>query len=198
MICDLRGATVEATAAYPKTADARRVVRHFVMVADQTVIVLDDILPAGNAKGEIPAQWQAHYPAMAEGGRAVITGDAASLHIRPHGPDVSFAIEGPRDFGRSWVYRRWQQNNWVQWHSIRGIYVADPARPLVTVLSVTDRDAPLPPAEVAHAPGRITVTVGDPRLLFTATEAGWRLERYTATGRRPDSVASWLGWQTGR
>jgi hypothetical protein len=157
----LRGATVDATAAYAKTAGARRVVRHFVMVRDETVVVLDDIVPAANTPGEVTAQWQAHYPVVADGGRAVIRGERSDLHLRTFGPQMALAVEGPRDFARSWVYRAFQEAGWVQWHSLRGRYTATADRPLLTVLQVADRGHEPAPPSVEHGGSRITVRFAD-------------------------------------
>jgi hypothetical protein len=175
---DIRGASINATAPYAKTAKARRVVRHFVMIGDETVIVLDDIVPAEGAEGRITVQWQAHFPASVADGLAVITGDAAALHIQPHGSDVSLEVEGPRDFGRSWVYRHWQKQNWVQWHSVRGTYTADPAAPLVTVLQVTEPGAKAPASRVARNGNVIRVEAASGRHVeFEFGESGWELRR---------------------
>lgn len=155
-----RAISVDATAAYAKTARAQRVARHFVMLGDQAVVILDDIQPARGAPGLITAQFQAHYPATLLGDRPVIQGERARLVIETHGPAIEWSIEGPRDFGRSWVYRRWQQEGWVAWHSIRGRYRALPEAPLVSVLQVTDAAGELPaPAIVRRERDRVTVAL---------------------------------------
>lgn len=176
---DLRGATVDVTAPYAQSAKAQRVVRHFVMIADHTVVVLDDIVPAAGSPGRATAQWQAHFPASVDRGVATIRGPHASLHIQPYGPKLDWSVEGPRPFNRSWVYRQFEERGWVQWHSIRANYDADPANPLITVLTVTDPDpkATPPQAAVDRAGDRITVTVAGRPLVFVGGEEGWQLQR---------------------
>ena len=161
---DLRGISVEATEAYAKTTGARRVARHFVMVGDEAVVMLDDILPAQEADGMITVQWQAQYATETDGASAIIFGDDSALRIEPHGPSLTLEVEGPRKFARAWVYRRMEEQGLVSWHSTRGTYRAEEAKPLVTVLQRMDKNAEAPARSRArYEQNRIAVTLASGR-----------------------------------
>jgi hypothetical protein len=122
----LRTMTVDATHAY-QDAGATRVRRVFVLCGDRMAAVLDDIA----CDGPVTAQYQCGFPTelIGDGAGATIRGEAGALTVRPHRPGLTLAVEGPVDFGRSWVFAK----TGVQWYRVHGEYTADPERPLVTV-----------------------------------------------------------------
>lgn len=172
---DVRGISIDASAPYAKTTKAQRVKRHFVMVGDDTVVVLDDIVPGKRTPGNITVQWQAHYQTTTDGRTATIIGDDSALRIEPHGPALELEVEGPRDFGRSWVYRTWQERDWVSWHSTRGKYQADEARPLVTVLQLMPKGSDATAANrIDYGADRIRVLLSNGRRVeFSRGRSGW-------------------------
>jgi len=152
-----RAMVLDATDAY-RSAAARRVRRHVVMHADNTVVVLDDILPAAATPGRIRSQFQTLAPELAPEGRtALVTGTKARLRIQFFGPTMDLS---------SRVQRR---------HALSAEYAADADDPLVTVLSVSEgKDSTPPQAAAARDGGRITVTLaGGAKVAFRKTPRGW-------------------------
>ena len=62
----------------------------------------------------------------------------------------------------------------VAWHSVRGMYAADPARPLVSVMTPSRDGKPGPAPKVNFAAGRIDVTAGNHAIAFTREGGLWR------------------------
>jgi hypothetical protein len=179
---NLRGVSIDATEPYAKNTGARRVVRHFVMVGGEALVVLDDILPASGVKGEITAQWQSQYSSKINQDRdkrlALITGDNSDLQIETYGPEIILEVEGPRKFGRSWVYRDFEEGGLASWHTIRGKYLANEFRPLVTVFQVMDKVGKIPPKSKAdYQNDQIIVTLGNGQTVkFRLSQLGWSVE----------------------
>lgn len=171
----LRWTTVDATAAYE---GVERVHRHFVMVADEAVIVLDDV-----AGKKVTTHLQtAHAPQVQDDKRsAVVEADATALWIGAFGPAVAWGVEGPRDFGRSWVFDDLAEAGRVRWHTMSADYAVDPDKPLVTVCVPIAREADGPPkVAVHHADRRITITLPSTRRIsFTKTDKGWTYHNRT-------------------
>lgn len=154
-----RGMTVDATAAF-KGVD--RVRRHVVMVDDKAVVILDDIL----ASGKVTTHFQCGFPATLGADRKSVTiaGTRGVLALRVYGPAGDLAVQGPRDFGKSWIFRR----RGVAWYTVSGEYKA--GEPLMTVLAME------PVAiSVARATDAWTVSVeGRPAVRFVREGGGWK------------------------
>ena len=175
-----RGVSVDATEPYAKKTGARRVIRHFVMVGDEALVVLDDILPDIGAKGEITAQWQSQYSSKINQDKrlALITGDNSNLQIETYGPEIILEVEGPRKFGRSWVYRDFEEGGLASWHTIRGKYLANEVRPLVTVFQVIDKLGKIPLINKVDYPNdQVIVTMGNGQTVkFKRSQLGWSVD----------------------
>jgi hypothetical protein len=185
-----RAMSVDSTRAYG--SHARRVRRTLVMAGDRAVVVLDDVVPARQG-ATITAQYQAAHEAQAEGAAAVVAAKRCRLCLRTFGPELKLDVRR-RDFGKSWRYATLAREGKVAWHSIAGQYAADPARPLVTVLTVGDpRGQPAKPT-CEHGDGTIEVKLS-PRVSveFRRADEGWtfvrpsddEVARPATAGRRP-------------
>jgi hypothetical protein len=156
------GMTVDSTAAY---RDATRVRRHFVLVGDETLILLDDIAAAG----KITTHFQTGLPTVigADKKAATITGKRGALTLRVFGPVGELSVQGPRDLDQSWIFKRMG----VPWFTIAGEYPA--GEPLVTVLTKS-RAA----VTVQHTPGACAVLLdGHVVARFTRESDGWQVSR---------------------
>jgi hypothetical protein len=156
-----RGMTLDATAAY---TGVKRLRRHFVLVGDQALIVLDDIV----ATGKVTAQYQCGFKTLAEKNRATITGPKGELTLLTHGPALDLRVEGPRDFGRSWVFRKLAAAGAVSWHTLSGEYDIAPDNPLVTIIL---REPAQP--QLQRTGNTLTVTVGGTTVAFRHGDNGW-------------------------
>ncbi len=176
---DVRAMNLDVTAPYRKTAQATRVMRHFVMVGDEAVVVLDDLIPA-KADATITAQLQAAYATELTGdSTAVVNGALGRLAIQTFGPTLKLEVTS-RDFGRSWIFKKWAEAGWVSWHSLQGTYRADPQRPMITVLMPMPLDAKTPTATVNYAPDHIVVALPNGRqVTFNGGPDGWTVAKNT-------------------
>jgi len=145
------------------------------MAGDEALVLLDNIVLPG--EGRVTAQYQAAYASEVDGSRAVVAGDSSRLVIEAHGPTISLDVE-EKDFGRSWVYKRWADNGWLSWHKISGTYTPEARRPLVTVMMPAATDGNLPQARVTYGAAAIDVTLPSGReIRFVNREGEWRTEK---------------------
>jgi hypothetical protein len=145
----LRTMTVDASLAY----GVQRLRRVFVLYGDQFAAVLDDI----DCEGPVTAQYQCGFPTELSDDHTAAT-IAGKMIVQPNLPGLKLEVEGPIDFGNSWIFKK----TGVQWYRIRGDYNADPGRPLVTVFSPR-------PVSVKHVGSEIVIE--DVR--FEKTDKGW-------------------------
>ena len=164
--------SVDATADYK---GAKRVKRLFAMVADQAVVLLDDV-----AGEKVTMMMQVGFTPkiQADKASATMTGKQGALWIGTFGPQTALTVEGPRDFGKSWIYRNLAEAGEVQWHTLKGEYPAAASRPAVTVLVPVGSTQPAPAVSVQHAADNITVQLpGNRRVRFARGADGWEVAR---------------------
>lgn len=155
-----RGMTLDATAAYKS---ATRVRRHFDLVADQAVVVVDDIV----ARGTVRTLFQSGVATAVDKTTAILTGQRGALRLQVFGPVEELKREGPRDFGRSWIFRRWAENGQITWYTLSGEYAA--GEPLVTVIGNV-------PATVRRTADQLVVQVAGQTLGYRKKQEGWQRE----------------------
>lgn len=168
----LRSVTVDSTAAYrtgpnAKTPLAERVRRVFVQVADEALVVLEDIRPT-DPEAPVTFQFQAGVPATAQpDGSVVFAGKAGPVVLRSHGTDVEFAVE-PRSFKKDWVYATLE----IPWNTVSGTCRIDGDRPLVSVLTASP-DASQNPVQVRYDRRGVDVSVGTHTVRFRRVDGVW-------------------------
>jgi len=149
--------TVDSTEAYGQ--HARRVRRHLVMHGADTLIVLDDLLPAEGAPGKITTQFQTDSQ-VAVTGRSAVIGKSPALRLKAFGPDGALTERKKP-------------------HALVGEYTAAEDDPLVAVIQVADSAesaARLPDATCRRDGDAITVTLpGGQSIRFTREKTGWQL-----------------------
>ena len=169
----IRSMSVDATAAYVSTSGerpVRRVRRVLVLLGDTALVALDDVEPTDPGT-TITAQYQTGFATVAKGGSLTVTAPGESLVLTTFGPELSLEAT-PRVFKNdTWAFAK-RPN--VAWHSVRGVYSADPARPLVSVMVPTRDGKPGPAPAVAFAAGRVEVAVGNQSITFTREGALWK------------------------
>jgi len=165
----VRHIAVELNNAYGDKV-VERATRSFTLVGDDALIVLDDIVPAGD--GAITTQFQCGYPVTVQSANAaIITGQARRMGVQCFGPTVTLdAVQ--RDWGKNWnIYRVMG----IKWFSLSGAYSADAAKPLVTVFTPMDMAGDLPAIDVTYGEDLITVSLpGGKNVKFTNTPSGWK------------------------
>ena len=142
-----RTMTLNSTDGYGKAA--RSVRRLVVMHGETSIVVLDDIVPAKGNPGKITAQYQTGWTPKIDGkngSNLIITGQNGRLELRTFGHDLGLSAEDRR-FSSGWHWKKIDQNGPGDWHSVSGVYTADPTRPLITVLRPAEVDA-----ELTHNP----------------------------------------------
>jgi hypothetical protein len=161
---DVRCLAVDATAAYAGRPGnmPQRVRRLFTLVGQQAAIIVDDVVPGKDAPGNVTTLWQAAFkPEMLPNQRgAIIEGKQGRLWLGTFGPDLSLTVEGPKDFGRSWVYNDMASRGVVAWHTLKATYTAAAYKPLVTVLVPLDPKQPAPKPAVSFRGQELTVNLG--------------------------------------
>ena len=86
---------------------------------------------------------------------ASVASKQGRLWLGAFGPELALQAEGPHEFGKSWVYRDLAESGSVDWHTLKGTYMAQHGRPLVTVFM---------PIGLRGASPKVNVTVGDTEL----------------------------------
>jgi hypothetical protein len=148
----LRTMTVDASLGY----GVKRLRRVFALYGDRFVAVLDDI----DCQGRVTAQYQCGFPTLLNDDRTAAT-IAGKMMVRPHLPGLKLEVEGPLDFGKSWIFKE----TGVPWYRVRGDYNADPDHPLVTVFAFK-------PVPVKRTDSAIVIE----EVRFERTDAGlWRV-----------------------
>ena len=177
----LRALTVDATADYTgtKSANPRRVRREFVMVDDAAVIVVDDVVAATGAAGNVKALWQPAFAVEVQADKrsAVIIGKKGRLWLGVFGPTATLAVAGPHDFGKSWVFHDLAKEGRLAWHTVSTEYTAG-ADPFVTVLVPLKPEQSLPKVIATLQNGRLEVSLPGNRMVhFTKADTGWEVDR---------------------
>lgn len=167
--CEVRGGlrylACDATAAYGESAD--RVVRHLVMVGDRAVVLLDDIVPAG--EGKVTAQYQCGGPTETCGdGSVLIKGQRTALRMwLLNRPDVKLQLLPERDLHDThWGYHFAD----CRMFPVLAEYVARDRRPLVSVL-VAD-----PAAKPALLADGSRISALDGQVAFAFSGGRWKLD----------------------
>lgn len=180
---ELRGMTVDASRAHRAIAGAsskdlpKGVVRRvIVQAADRAVVWLDDIdVPRGADR--VTAQYQCGFPVEIDANAKTcrIEGENSDLLLVVEGPTVRLTDIGPREFHpNNWVYGKLG----VQWHTVRNVYTADPARPLITVCLPVEKNRTPPKAEIKRSGDRIEVKIdGTTPIVFKRDEGRWMVDR---------------------
>jgi len=175
-----RHITLDSTDGYG--AAAARVRRLIVMHGADSVVVLDDVVPARGKPGEITAQYQTGWkPRLDEqdATAAVIVGQKGQLELRCFGHDLALAATD-REFSKpGWCWEKISESGPGDWHTLSGTYRADPARPLVTVLrSASPADQFPPPPQCRYANGSVEVALAGGRTVrFEQDKDGWQFVR---------------------
>lgn len=167
---DLRSMSVDATAA--QKSAATRVRRVFVTLADQALVILDDVIPARPGDTLTSCFQPASDASSVEEGAVpafTVPGKGVALRVELHGPTAAFAIT-KRAFSK-WVFK----NNGYLWQTLAAAYPHDPALPPITVLRPHDPDQTPPPIQLRRAEDRITVTLPSGlSALFQRTDGTWK------------------------
>jgi hypothetical protein len=177
---DLRCVTVDATAdcQQPRGGPAR-LRRTFAVLADKAVVVLDDVLPGKDAPGKVSAYWQTGFAAEVQTDKrsAVIAGKQTRLRMQTLGPETSLSVNGPRDFGKSWIYRKLAEEGAVAWHTLKAEYTADADTPLVTVFVPCGEKDKTPAVTCQRDAKAIVVRLpGNRAVRFVNGQQGWELD----------------------
>lgn len=175
----MRSLTLDATPDYrPHRGEPPQGVRrNFVMASSEAVIVLDDIVAAQGAAGNVVTRWQAAVkPEVASDGRSArLVGKQGDVWMQTFGPTLSIKVEGPREFGKGWVYRDWAKSGRVQWYTLTGSYSAIEAEPLITVFTRGDRGNAKPRVAIDRAEGNLQVKLPSGKTVtFKQSGAGWQ------------------------
>jgi hypothetical protein len=189
-----RAMTVDSTRGY--LGAVQRIRRTIAIYKARAVVILDDIVPAADGKGQVSSYYQcAHATNVdADARAAVVHGKKGKLHVRFFGPGVRLAIE-QREFGKSWLYNNRAARGEFDWHRVQGRYVAAPDDPLLTVLQPVASDANAAAVEVERGRDRRTVRVaGLPAIRFGRTPAGWGLAVPKGCPKTRTVLASPPGW----
>ena len=176
---DTRSLVVDVTAEYETPGQQRpeRVRRHFVMVGREAIVALDDVVPADGSRGQVTALWQTAFaPAVQSDKRsAILSGKKSRLWMGTFGPELATEVEGPHEFGKSWVYRDLAEQGLVAWHTLKGTYAAAGDRPLVTVFVPIGSHAAPPKVNVAPGDADLEVDLPSGRTIrFERVDDVWQ------------------------
>ena len=165
---------IDASDAYGTAERFKRIV---VLHGNQSVVLLDDIVPAvGGPKAKVQSYFQAAGPVSvldAASGAALVVGQSAKLGIQTLGAKVTLEVAGPLDFKDSWIYRKLAEQGDVSWHRLTASYTARPEDPLVTVLTPVPGDAVLKGAMFRRsADDTLSIELGDGTFVNFRREAG--------------------------
>ena len=173
-----RHVTLDSTDGYGRAA--RSVRRLIVMHGEDSVVVLDDILPQKGQPGEITPQYQTGWtPKIDSDANAVrIEGQKGRLELRAFGHDLGLSAKD-RTFSSGWHWKKIDEHGPGDWHSISGTYSADPARPLITVLRPAGPGEELPrEPECSYEEDEIVVRPNPAcRVRFVRREGRWEFVR---------------------
>lgn len=174
-----RHMTLDSTDGYGSAA--KRVRRLIVMHGEDTVVVLDDIIPA-KAPATITAQYQTGWtPDIDEDKRGMkIEGQNGTLHLRCFGHPLALEA-ADRTFSHGWHWKKISEAGPGDWHTVSAPYTADPNRPLLTVLQPAAASEPPPtPPRCRYDDANITVELNNgPVIRFRQNEQGWNYVRNT-------------------
>jgi len=143
--CGAQGArrwvVCDATPAY--RGAARRVRRWLLMLDDRTLLLVDDIDPAG--EGKVTAQYQAGQATelIGDDGRTLrVHGERAKLDVSLLTCEAAtFELGAYRPFKTHWGYKFSD----CRWHPATAPYTAEEREPLITLITdATDGPAPVP------------------------------------------------------
>ena len=167
----LRYVLCDATAAYGGVA--ARVHRHLLMLADHGVVLVDDIVPAGEAPVDVVSQLQCGAPVrLDETARVLDVCDgAATLRMHVAAPaEVSWRLSEERSLHDThWGYHFAD----CRLFPVTVAYTSAASRPLVVVM--TDGGAATS-ARCVCSGGRVEVALGPIEAALVECEAGWVLQ----------------------
>ena len=158
----VRVLVVESTDTYVKSKP-RLVRRHFVMVGEKAVVVLDDLVAQYGEPGLITSNFQCGSTAEISSDRrgAVVVGRNSRLQMRFFGPEVALSTR-----------RR------PPVHTLAAAYAARQPDPLVTVLLPGDLRGEFAEVQYTKGYGLITVRLdGAAAVQFRLTRDGWQVRR---------------------
>lgn len=171
---DLRTLVVDSAATYGAEkgkAGPTRVRRSFAMAGDRAVVIADDI-----PTGEVVSQLQFGFKAelQPDGRSVLVTGKQGRLLVQAFGPEVKLEVEGPLDFGKSWIYKRMADEGQVAWHRLKATYRATAENPLVWVFQPLPLSGPATPATSTRSGNAVEVVLpGGERLDFQSATGAW-------------------------
>jgi hypothetical protein len=172
-----RHMTLDSTDGYGEAAD--RVRRLIVMYGTDSVVVLEDIIPARDKPGQITAQYQTAWkPAVSkeDASVALIAGQKGKLELRCFGHPLALSATD-RSFRKpGWRWEKISESGPGDWQTLSGTYQADPDRPLVTVLRPVPAGKPLPPSpQCRFAKASVEVEfAGGHTIRFEQIKEGWQ------------------------
>ncbi len=173
--------TIDSTKAYGDAA--RRVRRVIAMHGSDSVVVLDDIVPAKDNPGRITTQFQAAMkPEIKTNGNhpdIMIPGKHGKLTARTFGYSIEYHVENRTFDNESWHWSYLSEDGPKNWYAVTGSFQGRPERPLVTVLTPSRKKNTPPEATGTFEKKTVRVTFpGDgPRYTFTNTKNGWRFQK---------------------
>jgi len=175
-----RHMTLDSTDGYGEAA--QRVRRLIVMDGADSVVVLDDIIPAKGKAGQVTAQYQTAWkPAVSkeDASVALIAGQKGKLELRCFGHPLALSATNRKFRKAGWCWEKISESGPGDWQTLSGTYQADPARPLVTVLQPSRLEGRLPPTARCHfAKGSVAVEFASGhKIRFEQKKEGWQLVR---------------------
>lgn len=106
----------------------------------------------------------------------MVTGKRGALWIGAFGPQTALAVDGPRDFGRSWEYKILADAGKCSWHTVKSNYRTATDRPAVTVFLPVELKASTPSVTVDYAADSITVKLpANGQVRFVRGAEGWKV-----------------------
>lgn len=151
-----RLAVVDSTQSYQRYG-VRRVRRHVLAQGDRYVIVLDDLVPAVDSEGATRSYFQAAKPVKIQDGAAV---------LKRRGVTAKLQFSGPLAKLRSTSRKKS--------HPVIAAYQIDPAKPLITTITLSEKDSNVPAPHIDRDGDTITIRFEDARnAVFRRTDRGW-------------------------
>ena len=173
---DMRVLSIDPSAAYKapdRSAPAIR--RTWTMDADRAVVLLDDV--GGNVP--VLSRFQAGYKtSLQDGGDAArVEGRQADLWIQHFGPRATLSVQGPLDFGKSWIYKKRAKDGLTSWHRLEAAYTASTDEPTVWVFVPLDKSSGRPEITMQRSASYIRVSIsGRQAARFVKDSHGWHVE----------------------
>ncbi len=170
----LRTLSIDPTRFYRRGNDTPTPIRRtWVMAGDKAVILVDDI----QGSDKVISRLQAGFATEVQPGgtSAVIAGKESDLWLGAFGPEHDMSVSGPLDFGKSWEFKRFENEGKMSWHRIEAAYQSKPEQPMVWVFVPRAQGEAAPEVLVRHTPENIFVRVpGHADIVLEKTDAGWQ------------------------